>query len=82
MVARVARIRGNLLQVVTDELPENLSCVAYRARITQISTQDKAGFPRSPYAGNRLYRNIPSRLGFDSWSALRTSKRRAGLDLQ
>ena len=27
MVARVARIRGNLLQVVTDELPENLSCV-------------------------------------------------------
>src|SRR5215218_10129269 len=28
MVARVARIRGNRLQVVTDELPENLSCVA------------------------------------------------------
>ena len=29
MVARVARIRGNRLQVVADELPENLSCVAY-----------------------------------------------------
>src|SRR5215217_1139503 len=30
MVARVARSRGNRLQVVTDELPENLSCVALR----------------------------------------------------
>jgi hypothetical protein len=28
MVARVARIRGNRLQIVTDELPENLSCLA------------------------------------------------------
>ena len=28
MVARVARIRSNRLQVVTAELPENLSCVA------------------------------------------------------
>src|SRR5215211_3805599 len=28
MVARVARIRGNRLQVVAAELPENLSCVA------------------------------------------------------
>ena len=28
MVARVAWFRGNRLQVVTAELPENLSCVA------------------------------------------------------
>jgi hypothetical protein len=27
MVARVARFRGNRLQVVAAELPENLSCV-------------------------------------------------------
>ena len=29
MVARVARFRGNRLQVVTAELPENLSCVVF-----------------------------------------------------
>ncbi len=28
MVARVARIRGNRLQIVTDGLPEILSCAA------------------------------------------------------
>src|SRR5215218_9229263 len=67
--------RGCLLSV--------LSCVAYRPRSTYITTQDESEFPTSPYAGNRVCRNIPSQLGFDSCGALRNSKkRRAGLDLQ
>jgi len=40
MVARVAMIRGNRLQVVAAELPENLSCVARRPLHKRYATQD------------------------------------------
>src|SRR5215212_8193454 len=50
MVARVARIRGNRLQVVADELPENLSCVAYPP-LHQNTTQDeRAGADECRYS--------------------------------
>ena len=40
MVARVARISGNRLQVVAAELPENLSCVVQTLANDEIATQD------------------------------------------
>jgi len=66
MVARVARIRGNRLQVVADELPENLSCVvsfcvaADRLHRTEQACVGVAREQRTPEQGNKDYHPLRS----------------------
>ena len=63
MVARVARIRGNRLQVVTDELPENLGTSTMRilAPVGSYERQERSLYPTRTFLhlrlGARLYIN-------------------------
>ena len=64
MVARVARIRYEELQVVTDELPENLSCVDIQGlcrptHYTGQSVQDwETGLLGNPVSGKGHFRKL------------------------